>query len=71
MPVAPDRLVEWLIDQCERRSWSPNEASVRAGLSRNAISSFIRRGPRIHRRPWHARAAMLVNVDAAGVEGNG
>ena len=41
MPIAPDRLIEWLIEECKQRNWTWNEASVNAGLSRNSISSYI------------------------------
>jgi len=42
MPIAPDRLIQWIIQECEQRNWTWNEASIRAGLSRNSISAIIR-----------------------------
>lgn len=41
MPVAPNGLIDWLIDELEQKNWSPNEASQKAGLSRNSLSTYI------------------------------
>jgi transcriptional regulator with XRE-family HTH domain len=36
-----DKLVTWLIENCESRNLSWGEASTRAGLNRGAISAII------------------------------
>jgi len=41
MPIAPDELIEWLTEECKKRNLSWNEASIRAGLSRNSVSAYI------------------------------
>jgi len=41
MPIVPAEFTEFLIEECKQHHWSWNEASTKAGLSRNAISSYV------------------------------
>ena len=46
MPTEANAFAEWIIEECEKRHWSWNYASERAGLARGAISAYVNREKR-------------------------